>query len=210
MKKSIPKDVKPEKNEMKEHHKHRTKPAKLHRNRYPIPVYDSMCLVISSLFFLIPGMQAFSCHQVSYGILSVLTSAVSVLYWYYAIPGWRRSLDLYMAKLSFVIYFITGALYVTDRILLLTGWPICLCILWTYWMSGQEWQRDRHYWVYWHMAFHFFVAIEQLVVITGSFDQCSQKRIDFKHLIFFICPYLQSLDVNMATVGNNQTAAMWS
>lgn len=156
------------------HRPHHSKP--LLRNQYPVPLFDSICLVISSMFFLIPGLQAFHCGMKWYGVLSFVTSAVSMNYWYLAVPGWRRNLDLFMAKFSFIIYFITGALYVTDSMLLVVGWPLCVCILISYWMSSQRWQRDCWTWVLCHMSFHFFVAIEQAIVITGSFDECSMMK----------------------------------
>ncbi len=150
------------------HHHH----GRQRRNEFPIPFSDSRWLVVSSLFFIVPGIQAWNCHQPWYFVLSLVTSIISAVYWYDARLGLRHSLDWYFAKISFVIYFITGALYVTDPYLHAFGWPVCLIILWAFWMSGQEWKRDKSNWMYYHMAFHFFVAIEQSVVITGSFPQC--------------------------------------
>lgn len=134
--------------------------------------YESICLVFSSFLFLLPGIFALKCGAFSPGFVSVVTAIVSANYWRDAGPGIRRNLDLLVAKVSFCIYFVYGAMFVRHHLLLWIGWPICALIIFSYLLSNHHWKFFRKRWVIFHMLFHFFVAIEQLIVIIGSFEQC--------------------------------------
>jgi hypothetical protein len=139
------------------------------RNRYPVALVDSVCLVCSSLFFLIPGYFALRKGLYWYLITSVTTTAVSVNYWRHAVPGFRRDLDMIFAKISFAIYFLTGFLNIKDCGVLVLAWPICFAIIGFYTLSSVFWEKDSAFWVYFHMLFHFFVAVEQYLVLFASF-----------------------------------------
>jgi Na+/glutamate symporter len=104
----------------------------------------------------------------SYAVLSVITALISANYWR-RVPtlGIRRQLDLVVAKVSFAIYFLTGVMYVRDTFLLSIGIPICVSIGICYQMSHVRYSQQSAYWVYYHMSFHLFVAIEQLIVVVS-------------------------------------------
>ena len=137
------------------------------RNIYPIASIDSFCLVVSSTFFLIPGIFAFSCSLYLFGVVSAVTTAVSVNYWRNAVEGYRRTADLITAKTSFVIYFFFGCMYIRDPVLLAIGVPGCVCIIFCYAMSSRYWALDLPHWKWFHMMFHLFVALEQFLVLYG-------------------------------------------
>lgn len=145
--------------------------------RRSVLLNDSRCLTFSSLFFLLPAAITayYDCSATTstsddvliyYGILSVVTSIISFNYWRDAIDGVRRSLDLITAKISFVIYFVTGCMYMKDNVYLLTvAIPICILIAVCFSLSSVYWNNGSIYWVYLHMMFHFFVALEQMMVL---------------------------------------------
>ena len=138
------------------------------RNVFPVDKNDSFCLVISSCFFLIPGSYAFYNDLYFYGVVSFVTTIVSVNYWRDAVEGWRRSADLLMSKVSFAIYFISGCFFMRDLRLLAIGIPGCGMIILCYFFSNRYWEKDSFAWVYFHMVFHLFVSIEQLLVLYGG------------------------------------------
>ena len=135
----------------------------------PIPKFDGVCLTFSSLFFMIPGVYGFLNNVYSLGILSAATTAVSVNYWRHAVPGWRKEMDLFFAKFSFLIYFLVGVYNIRNRFILQIGWPNTVMIILCYAMSNHLWSVASYSWLYFHMAFHLFVALGQLIVIYGSF-----------------------------------------
>ncbi len=128
-----------------------------------------LLLVVSSSFFMIPGMYALYSGVYSLGILSCITTIISINYWRDAVNGWRRHADLLIAKISFVIYFLTGVVHIRDLHVLLIGWPNTALILVTYYLANSLWTQESEYWIYFHMAFHFFVSIGQLIVVHGSY-----------------------------------------
>lgn len=140
-------------------------------NKYPLSEKDSLCLVLSSCFFLVPAFYAHYYGFYIHFVISLVTSLVSINYWRFAIPGWRASLDFFVAKLSFVIYFITGLLNIKDTATLFIAWPVCGCIIIFYLFSNKMWDKDCFTWVYYHMSFHLLVAIEQFIVLNSLFDK---------------------------------------
>lgn len=140
-------------------------PQEPRRNTFPVNTHDSICLVVSSCFFLIPGFYAFYSDLSFYGVVSAVTTLVSVNYWRNAVEGWRRSADLVTAKVSFLIYFISGLLFIRDFKALVIGIPGCAMIIICYHLANRYWDKDSGMWVYFHVLFHLFVALEQLLVL---------------------------------------------
>ena len=93
------------------------------RNVFPIPFYESLCLVMSSCFFLLPGYYAFLENLPFHGSVSIVTTIVSANYWRYAVEGTRRNVDLIVAKVSFMIYCASGFWFTRDWRLYAVGIP---------------------------------------------------------------------------------------
>ena len=136
------------------------------RNIFPVNSQDSICLIVSSCFFLIPGCYAFNNSLHFYGIVSFVTTAISINYWRHAVEGWRRTADLWTAKISFAVYFVTGCCFLRDLQVLAFGIPGCVLILVCYYLSSQHWEKDSWMWVYFHMLFHLFVALVKFLVLS--------------------------------------------
>ena len=150
------------------------------RNKFPVKISDSYCLMISSCFFLIPGGYAFAAGYPFYGVVSTVTTMVSANYWRNAIEGWRRTVDLITAKVSFGIYFISGLIYMRDWRFFAVGIPAVVGIGIFYHLSGKYWNLDSPSWVYFHMLFHLFVALEQaLVVCSIVYSYATEKEFFF-------------------------------
>ena len=143
--------------------------VKRKRNVFPLSYSESICLMISSMFFLIPGYYALKRHLFFYFVTSTVTSIISVNYWRNAVPGLRKMLDLIVAKASFGIYFATGILKIRDMYTLLYAWPLCMAISLFYYLSNRSWDNNSGSWVIFHMIFHLCVALEQYVVLEASF-----------------------------------------
>ena len=84
--------------------------------------------------------------------------------------GWRHSADLFVAKASFATYFISGCFFVRDLRVLAVGIPGCAMIVILYYLSNRYWDKDSWMWVYFHMGFHLFVALEQFLVLYGGVE----------------------------------------
>jgi hypothetical protein len=140
-----------------------------------ISINDSYLLIISSCFFIIPALIAFTKKIFFLSILSTITTIVSVNYWRNAIVGFRRNMDLITAKVSFIIYFTVGIFCIKDIKLYTIGIPGVFAIGFFYYMSNKYWKLNSKLWIYFHMLFHLFVALEQSFVI------CS---LDKKYLLF--------------------------
>ena len=93
------------------------------RNVFPIPWYESLYLIVSSCFFLFPGYYAFHENLPFHGVVSIVTTIVSANYWRHAIEGTRRNVDLIVAKVSFMIYCISGFWFAGDWRLYAIGVP---------------------------------------------------------------------------------------
>ena len=135
------------------------------RNVFPIPWHESLYLIVSSCFFLFPGYYAFRENLPFHGVVSIVTTIVSANYWRHAVEGMRRNVDLIVAKVSFMIYCISGFWFARDWRLYAIGVPGMIGIGGCYYLSNNYWDRDLPGWVYFQMLFHIFVAFEQALVI---------------------------------------------
>lgn len=134
--------------------------------------YEKRLLTVSSLFFMYPGIFCLT-HTIRLpllplGVLSILTSCISVNYWRDPKDGWRRQMDLIFAKCSFVVYFTTGILTIHNSFIRTAGLSTSALIVYCYHQSNTCWTARKEEWVFYHMAFHFFVACGQFIVITGE------------------------------------------
>lgn len=129
----------------------------------------SWLLTISSAFFLIPALFAFYFAIYPMSFLSVFTTFVSIAFWYRPRDGLRRTLDLIVAKVSFVIYFTVGLVNIRDTSIFIGGLIGAILMIGAYATGLKLFDLRSPRWVYAHMGFHFFVACGQVLVLYGSF-----------------------------------------
>lgn len=139
------------------------------QNKFPLSTTFSSYLILSSCFFLIPGYYAYLSGLYWYLATSAITTIVSINYWRYPVPGLRRSADVAVAKASFLIYFVTGVMNINDLSVLYIAWPVCGGIIICYHFSNKMWEMDSESWIFYHVLFHLLVALEQYLVLIGSF-----------------------------------------
>ena len=141
------------------------------RKVFPLTEVGSNYLMMSSCFFILPGYYAFSEGLTLHLATSAVTTLASINYWRNAVPGWRRTTDMLIAKMSFLIYFATGIYHIEEAIVFRIAWLICFVIALCYFSSNKLWGEDSHLWIFSHMSFHFFVALGQYTVLVGSFGK---------------------------------------
>lgn len=140
-----------------------------HRKVFPLTEVGSNYLIMSSCFFIFPGYYAYSEGLNLHLVTSAVTTLASINYWRNAVPGWRRTTDMLIAKMSFLIYFSTGIYHIEEAMVFRIAWLICFVIAMCYFSSNKLWGEDSHLWIFSHMSFHFFVALGQYIVLVGSF-----------------------------------------
>lgn len=138
-------------------------------NNWPIPTSKSNWLMFSSAFFLIPGAYGAFNGLGVYGVVSTITTLISMAHWWDAQEfSRRRAVDLVVSKVSFAIYLVTGCFFIRDAIVWAIGIPGCIAIIYCFYMSGKAWEADSDYWYIYHMLFHFTVACEQALVLYAT------------------------------------------
>jgi hypothetical protein len=131
---------------------------------------NSKWLVASSFFFMIPAGYACMNQLYFYTALLGFTSLVSANYWRRATYSWRRNLDLVASKISFVVFVSKGVLYV--RTPHYCGYTGLVLLFYCYYLSGKLFALKNDDWYKYHIAFHFFIMCEQIIVID-SILKCS-------------------------------------
>ena len=134
-------------------------------NKEPIvPIEESKVLVWTSLGFCIPAYYAYYNEKYSYAYLSFITSGISALYWWRPTYGWRRNLDLCIAKISFITYFTTAYMQMKNNIhpkypiMVYTGTPLMLLLY------NLSCIYPKNWWVY-HAGFHIVVNMHKMIII---------------------------------------------
>ena len=124
-------------------------------------------LILSSSSFLLPSYYAYINNFYGLSIISLLVSIISSGHWYRTSNFTLRIMDLIMAKIGFGIYFTLLILNTKVRmkeILLLNTMIIF------YFLSNYRITNKKEDWVYFHMIFHIFVTIDQMMTIKGLLD----------------------------------------
>lgn len=135
----------------------------------PVNSYESTILTISSFLFMIPGYYAYQTELYLYSIVSVITSLVSANHWRHPMEGWRRNADLITAKVSFVIYTISGCVFLRKNLYLLyIAGPVYVMIIVFYYLSNYFRKIDSELWVYFHLLFHISAVLEKYLILYGG------------------------------------------
>jgi hypothetical protein len=97
-----------------------------------------------------------------YALLSFGTGLFSFLYWLYPVHGLRRTLDLYYAKISFIVYLISGMYYIPYGIPIFILYGGALSIFLTYYMT----YIFPHIWLIFHIIFHMLSIFMKLYILS--------------------------------------------
>jgi hypothetical protein len=126
---------------------------------------DAKYLCVSSLLFLIPSIYALINHLYIISIILFFTSIISFNYWKKPTISWRRDLDLIFSKISFVIFFVLGIIYVKFNYSNLPYYFGIIIIKLCYYISNHV--RNVNYWYIYHMIFHITMFIELMKIINS-------------------------------------------
>jgi hypothetical protein len=120
-----------------------------------------------------------------YTVTTFATSLVSANYWRKPRYDYRRNLDLIFSKLSFIIYFSNGIIYIyesknvvdfTKINMILTLFGIIYC----YYFSTKLYKLKNNNWWKYHILFHLFVTYEKMIILhLLSFRVIHIKKIEY-------------------------------
>ena len=124
-------------------------------------------LALSSCFFLIPSIYAYYNDLYFFSVLLIATSFISANFWRYAIHSWRRDLDLFFAKVSFVIFLSNGIYYLRYTPYVVTGYSGLIVLLYFYYLSDKYLKEHNTLWCKYHFLFHVLLTYEQFIIIDS-------------------------------------------
>jgi len=124
-------------------------------------------LVFSSFFFMFPSIYAYFNQLYFYSILLLFTSLISANYWRKATYSWRRNMDLFFAKISFVVFAYTGIIYVNYTPYLILGYSDLIMVAYFYYLSDKLYNLKNNNWYKYHFIFHFFLMKGQHIILKG-------------------------------------------
>ena len=121
-------------------------------------------LILSSSSFLLPSYYAYINKYYGLSVISLLVSIISTGHWYRTSNFTLRMMDLIMAKIGFVAYFTKLILY--TKVDLFEIFLLNMMFVF-YFLSNNRITNKKEDWVYYHMIFHIFVTIDQIMTIKG-------------------------------------------
>jgi len=131
------------------------------------PWSQTKWLVLSSFFFLIPGIYAYLQEIYISSFMLVSTSVISANYWRKCTHSWRRELDLVFAKISFMYFLYQSFVYLRNPIYVSTGYPLLIPLYYLYNQSGHLRDQKKDIWVMTHFVFHIILTYEEWIVIDS-------------------------------------------
>jgi hypothetical protein len=124
-------------------------------------------LAISSCFFLMPSIYAYTNGLYFYSILLAMTSMISANFWINAIHSWRRDLDLFFAKVSFIVFVSNGVYFLRYTPYVVTGYSGLIVLLYFYYLSDKYLKEQNTAWCKYHFLFHVLLTYEQFIIIDS-------------------------------------------
>ena len=120
-------------------------------------------LVASSTLFLGPVMYGFYRGHRLLPVVSIITTAASVVYWLDPSSTEKRGVDLLVSRTTGVIYVVYGWHKIVLPSIRLYGYVNVIGMLTMYKMSCLLY--PSHYWIPSHIIFHYMVTFAKLMII---------------------------------------------
>ena len=124
---------------------------------------SSKFLTYSSFLFTTPAGYGYWYYNLySSPLMLIIASVVSANYWRDALDDWRRTLDLYYAKITLTCCIYNGLMYCPTSYTLCIGFPSLYGILYCFNKSGEMYKYRKYTksWVVYHMGFHTLVTTQ--------------------------------------------------
>ena len=132
-----------------------------------IRMQPNIPLVITSALFLAPG--GYAAYKRLYGITTVIvgTSLVSINYWIHPVPSLRKTADLIVSKVCFVIMAYNGIRNVHYTPYLMAGYPLLGIMISSYMLSNWLHRRGNKYWYISHIVFHMSIIANKTMIVDS-------------------------------------------
>jgi hypothetical protein len=130
-------------------------------------VENDNILVCSSILFLIPAYIAYKNEMYLHSIVTIFASVISCHNWLqYRKTNKSTIIDIYTARLSFILFFISGCCVVKSYILILFGFLDAANIGMFYVTSWQT-VEDKFTTNMLHFLFHICALIGKIIVVSN-------------------------------------------
>ena len=133
-----------------------------------LPWQTAKYLTMTSALFFTSAIYSYYCRLYFLAGISALTSFISVNFWRKPEPSLRREIDLIYSKLSFMIYFYNGVVYVRSLPYMLVFYPGLGVMLCCFYLSNQRYSQKKDDWWKYHFCFHLMVLVTQLAIIHNK------------------------------------------
>ena len=121
----------------------------------------------SSFFFTVPAMYSYFKYNIIFSpLLLCTTSLISANYWRNALDDWRRYLDLYFAKLSYVYFFGCSFYYIPAKYNITISIPNFLIMMYFFHKSDVEHKKNHKSWLYYHVGFHSLITLQLFIIFN--------------------------------------------
>lgn len=129
-------------------------------------VENDNILVFSSILFLIPAYIAYQNEMYLHSIVTLFLAILSCHNWLqYRKTNKSTILDIYMARLSMIFYFITGCFIVKSYILILFG-LLDAANIGIFYVTSCQTIKDKFTTNMLHFLFHMCVLIGKIIVVS--------------------------------------------
>jgi len=123
-------------------------------------------LMASSCLFVFPIVYGLKKGKRLLSAASLLSMAFSLNYWRHPIPGTRREMDIFVAKLVGVLFYSTGFFKMKGTGYRLLASMNGILLISSYLLSCELHSKGQHQWLYAHVVMHFSTSVGKLLVIS--------------------------------------------
>jgi len=128
------------------------------------PWAETRWITLSSCLLLLPSYYAYLRQFYIYSAIILGTSIVSANYWRHATYSWRRTLDLWMAKITFTFFTVNGIL-IYNIPFMVAAYGGLIPLIYCYYLSDTKFRANNTQWVLYHFLFHCMLIYETLLII---------------------------------------------
>jgi hypothetical protein len=118
-------------------------------------------------FYLIPAINTLYKKQYMNTYLLIITSLVSVNFWRKATYSWRRTFDLVLSKISFILFFIQGIKHIKYLPYKISGYTSLFICISFYYLSNKYYIKKNPMWCKYHFLFHMTIIYKIFLIINS-------------------------------------------
>jgi hypothetical protein len=123
-------------------------------------------LITSSGFFIIPALYGIYRGHSWLPMFTILSASGSIVFWMNPANTSLRLIDQIISRTSGILYSSYGLWTINDPQIKIIFWLDIILMLSTYHTSCRLYYSSYHHcWIPYHMMFHYFCIISQLLVL---------------------------------------------